>query len=57
MTNPIAFVFTYSLGFGFGGAFTYSAALNSAVSHLKGRKGLVSGIVVSALGFGGFLYS
>ena len=34
----------------------YSSALLSAISHLPGRKGLVSGVVICGFGFGGFLW-
>ena len=34
----------------------YPAPLNAAWSHLPGRKGFVSGIVVSGLGMGAFAF-
>jgi hypothetical protein len=39
-----------------GKGFMYPAPLNAGWSHLPGRKGFVSGIVVSGLGFGAFAF-
>ena len=38
-----------------GKGFLYPAPLNAGWSHLPGRKGFVSGIVVSGLGMGAFI--
>ena len=57
INSPVLFIIVFAVGFGIGKSFTYSCAFHSATSHLKGKKGLVSGIVVSALGVGGFIYS
>lgn len=46
----------YAVGFGMGKGFMYLAPLNAAWSHLPGRKGFVSGIVVSGLGIGAFAF-
>ena len=46
----------YAVGFGMGKGFMYPAPLNAAWSHLPGRKGFVSGIVVSGLGIGAFAF-
>lgn len=46
----------YSLAFGVGKGFMYSSALRAAWSHLPGRKGCVSGLVISGFGFGGFFF-
>ncbi len=35
----------------------YSSSLNAGWSHLPGRKGLVSGLVVAGNGLGGLIYS
>ena len=55
-TNPVLFMIVYAGGFGVGKGFIYSAPLRAAWSHLPGRKGLVSGLVVSGLGLGAFFY-
>ena len=50
------FFVLYGVGFGMGKGFLYPAPLNAAWSHLPGRKGFVSGIVVSGLGMGAFTF-
>jgi hypothetical protein len=56
VTNPTVFIYLYSFGFGIGKGFMYSSALASAWTHLPGRKGAVSGIIISGFGFGGFFF-
>lgn len=46
----------YAGGFGIGKGFIYPAPLRATWSHLPGRKGMVSGIIVSGLGLGAFIY-
>ena len=36
--------------------FIYPANLAAGYSHLPGRKGLVSGVIVSAVGFGASIF-
>ena len=47
----------YAVGFGIGKGFLYPAPLNAGWSHLPGRKGFVSGVVVSGLGVGALIFS
>ena len=54
--NVSAFFALYAVGFGIGKGFMYPAPLRAGWSHLPGRKGFVSGIVVSGLGFGAFAF-
>lgn len=54
--NVNAFFALYAVGFGIGKGFMYPAPLKAGWSHLPGRKGFVSGIVVSGLGFGAFAF-
>ena len=54
--QPIAFFIFYAGGFGIGKGFIYPAPLRATWSHLPGRKGMVSGIIVSGLGLGAFIY-
>lgn len=54
--QPIAFFIFYAAGFGIGKGFIYPAPLRATWSHLPGRKGMVSGIIVSGLGLGAFIY-
>jgi len=54
--SPTAFVFIYGVSFGIGKGFMTSASLNAAWSHLPGRKGIATGLVLSGLGFGGFIF-
>ena len=56
MKNPNLFIYCYSFSFGFGKGLMYSTALNSALSHLLGKKGTVSGFVICGFGFGGFFF-
>jgi OFA family oxalate/formate antiporter-like MFS transporter len=54
--NPTAFFIVYAVGFGMGKGFMYPAALYVSWSHLPGRKGFVSGVVVSGMGIGSFIF-
>jgi len=56
-TNIYVFFLLYAVGFGVGKGFLYPAPLNAGWSHLPARKGFVSGIVVSGMGVGAFLFS
>jgi MFS transporter, OFA family, oxalate/formate antiporter len=56
-TNIYVFFLLYAVGFGIGKGFLYPAPLNAGWSHLPARKGFVSGIVVSGMGVGAFLFS
>ena len=54
--TTVAFFVLYAVGFGIGKGFLYPAPLNAGWSHLPGRKGFVSGLIVSGLGIGAFLF-
>lgn len=56
MTDPDMFIYCYGLAFGIGKGLMYSTALQAAISHLPGRKGVVSGVVICGFGFGGFIF-
>ena len=56
MTNPTYFFLIYSIGFGTGKGFLYPTALQVGWSQLPGRKGMVSGLVVSGVGIGAFVF-
>jgi hypothetical protein len=56
MVNPNYFIYSYGCAFGIGKGMMYSTALQAAISHLPGRKGVVSGFVICGFGFGGFLF-
>lgn len=56
MTNPTMFIYCYGLAFGVGKGLMFSTSLQAAISHLPGRKGVVSGFVNCAFGFGGFFF-
>ena len=56
MSDPDLFIYSYALVFGFGKGIMYSLALHVAISHLPGRKGVVSGFVICGFGFGGFFF-
>jgi hypothetical protein len=56
MKNPNMFIYCYSLAFGIGKGLMYSTALQAAISHMPGRKGVVSGFVICGFGFGGFFF-
>ena len=56
LQNPTAFIYLYSISFGIGKAFMYSAALQAGWSHLQGRIGMVSGLIICGFGFGGFIF-
>ena len=55
-SSPTAFFIVYAVGFGIGKGFLYPAPLVAGWSHLEDRKGLVSGMIVSGLGFGAFSF-
>jgi MFS transporter, OFA family, oxalate/formate antiporter len=55
--HVVAFFVLYAVGFGIGKGFLYPAPLNAGWSHLPARKGFVSGIVVSGLGIGAFIFA
>lgn len=50
------FCVLYSIAFGCGKGFMYSAAVRAGWSHLPGRKGVASGLIISGFGFGGFFF-
>jgi hypothetical protein len=54
--NTVTFFSLYAMGFGVGKGFLYPAPLKAGWSHLPGRKGLVSGLIVSGMGIGSFLF-
>ena len=54
--NQAMFFVLYAVGFGIGKGFLYPAPLVAGWSHLLGRKGFVSGIIVSGLGFGALFF-
>ncbi len=54
--NPYMFMILYAFGFGFGKGFLYIAPLMAGWSHIPKKKGLVSGIILTGLGFGAMLY-
>jgi hypothetical protein len=56
MTNPDLFIYSYAFAFGIGKGLMYSTALEAAISHLPGRKGVVCGFVICGFGFGGFFF-
>ena len=55
-SNVFLFFVLYALGFGVGKGFLYPAPLAAGWSHLSERRGLVSGLVVSGLGIGAFIF-
>ena len=55
-TNPWIFYLVFSVGFGLGKGLTYPASFKAGWLVLPGRKGLVSGIVVSGFGVGSCIY-
>lgn len=52
----LLFFLVWACGFGVAKGALYPAPLRASWSHLPGRKGLVTGIIVSGLGFGSFIY-
>jgi MFS family permease len=54
LTNPNGFILLFGIGLGIAKGLMYSSALFAAWTHLPGRKGLASGIIISGFGFGGF---
>lgn len=56
MTNPTYFFIIFSVGFGTGKGFLYPTALQAGWSQLPGRKGMVSGLIVSGVGIGAFVF-
>jgi MFS family permease len=55
-TNPWVFFWVYSMGFGICKGCLYPCALIAAWTHLPARKGLASGIIVSGMGVGAFIF-
>ena len=55
-SSPLSFYVLYGIGFGVGKGFLYPSPLVAGWSHLPGRKGFVSGIIVSGLGFGALVF-
>ena len=56
-TEVYMFFLLYGVGFGIAKGFLYPAPLNAGWSHLPAKKGFVSGVVVSGLGVGAFIFS
>ncbi len=56
VTQTHVFLTFYAVGFGIGKGFLYPAPLLAGWSHLPGRKGFVSGVVISGLGIGAFVF-
>eukprot|EP00352_Strombidinopsis_acuminata_P001152 CAMPEP_0176346006 /NCGR_PEP_ID=MMETSP0126-20121128/5902_1 /TAXON_ID=141414 ORGANISM="Strombidinopsis acuminatum, Strain SPMC142" /NCGR_SAMPLE_ID=MMETSP0126 /ASSEMBLY_ACC=CAM_ASM_000229 /LENGTH=111 /DNA_ID=CAMNT_0017693303 /DNA_START=212 /DNA_END=547 /DNA_ORIENTATION=- len=56
LSSPMGFIMLYSLAGGLGKGLMYSAALKMGWSHLPGRKGVVSGLIICGFGFGGFMF-
>ena len=56
VASPVPFFIFFALGFGIAKGLLYPAPLKASWSHLPGRKGLVSGTIVSGLGLGAFIY-
>lgn len=54
--NTTMFFLLYAVGFGFGKGFMYPAPLVAGWSHLPGRKGFVSGVIVCGIGFGALVF-
>lgn len=54
--NPTLFIYCYGFAMGLGKGFMYSAALQAGWSHLQGRLGMVSGLIICGFGFGGFIF-
>jgi hypothetical protein len=55
LSTAMFFLF-YAVGFGVGKGFLYPAPLYAGWTHLPGRKGFVSGIIVSGLGIGALMF-
>mmetsp|Transcript_18261 Transcript_18261/g.13118 ORF Transcript_18261/g.13118 Transcript_18261/m.13118 type:complete len:107 (+) Transcript_18261:241-561(+) len=55
-STPMTFLMLYSLAGGLGKGLMYSSALKLGWSHLPGRKGVVSGLIICGFGFGGALF-
>jgi hypothetical protein len=56
VSNPNTFLYIFGVGIGIGKGLMYSTVLKAAWTHLPGRKGIASGIIVSGFGFGGFIF-
>lgn len=54
--HPFLFYLFFAFGLGIAKGLVYPSALAAGYGHLPGRKGMVSGIIVSAIGFGAFFY-
>jgi hypothetical protein len=46
----------YSVGFGIAKGFIYPSSLHAGWSHLPGRKGFVSGVILAGIGIGSFVF-
>src|SRR4051812_20882200 len=55
-TNPLIFYLILAICFGLGKGLAFPAAFKAGWIVLPGRKGLVSGVVVSGVGLGSFMY-
>lgn len=55
--NPYLLWITYGVMGGLGMGFTYSTTISCAQKWFPAKKGLVTGIIVSALGFGGVVFT
>jgi OFA family oxalate/formate antiporter-like MFS transporter len=55
-THPWVFFSVYAIGFGICKGLLYPSVLFAAWSHIPGRKGLASGVVVSGMGVGSFIF-
>lgn len=55
--NPLIFIIMYTAGNGIIKGFYKQSALVAGWSHLGGRKGVVTGIIISGYGAGGALFS
>lgn len=55
--NPFLFIVMYATGNGVIKGFYKQSSLVAGWSHLGGRKGLVSGVILSGYGIGGSLFS
>jgi OFA family oxalate/formate antiporter-like MFS transporter len=56
LTYVVVFFAVWACGFGVAKGSLYPAPLRASWSHLPGRKGMVTGVIVSGLGFGSFVY-
>ena len=54
---PWLYLLVFGVGFGIMKGSMQAGTLRAGWSHLPGRKGLVSGIIISGFGFGGAFFS